>query len=279
LRDLVDELLHAKVRRRLFGAGESPRLGRLVLEERLGAGAMGTVFAAYDPRLERKVAVKVLETADARVLEEARALAKLSHQNVVAVHDADEIDGVAFIVMELVAGTSLRAWVTEPRPWRQVVFVMKHAADGVAAAHAAGLVHRDLKPDNILLGNILIGDDRICVGDFGPDARTPAYCAPEGNVDARSDQYSFAVAFHEVLHGVRPPATARSVPRWLSRVLARAMDPDPAKRFASMRELRAALDRPRRTLVIGAGAAILATGAVLGALAFHHGDAACAGDR
>jgi serine/threonine protein kinase len=273
LRDLVDELLHAKVRRRLFGAGEPPQLGRLVIEERLGAGANGTVFAAHDPRLERKVAVKVLETADARVLAEARALAKLQNPNVVAVYDADELDGVAFIVMELVTGTSLRAWVAEPRPWRAVVRVMKQAADGVAAAHAVGLVHRDLKPDNIL-----IGDDRARVGDFGPDARTPAYSAPEGNVDARSDQYSFGVTFHEALHGVRPPGTARPIPRWLARVLARATDLDPAKRFASMKELRAALDRPRRTIAIGAGATILATGAVIGAIAFHHGGDACVGD-
>ena len=91
LRDLVDELLHAKVKAKLFGGEHAPKLGRLVLVDRIGAGAMGTVFAAYDPRLERKVAVKVLRSSEetARVLGEARALAKLAHPNVVTIYDAD----------------------------------------------------------------------------------------------------------------------------------------------------------------------------------------------
>jgi tetratricopeptide (TPR) repeat protein len=274
LRDLVDELLHAKVRARLFGAGEMPRLGRLVLEERLGGGATGTVFAAYDPRLERRVAVKVLHEADARVLAEARALAKLAHPNVVAVHDADELDGVAFIVMELVDGVSLRAWIAEPRPWREVARVMREAAEGVAAAHAAGLVHRDLKPDNILIGR-----DRVRVGDFGPDAATPLYSAPEGNVDARSDQFSFGVTFHEALHGVRPPGTSRRVPGWLARVLARATDPVPAARFPSMTALRVALNRPRRTALVAIAGAALAVSTVMVALAYRQPGDPCDGGR
>jgi serine/threonine protein kinase len=109
VRDLVDELLQAKVKTRLFGGDHAPRLGRLVLLDRIGSGAMGTVFAAYDPRLDRKVAVKVLRAPDeARVLAEARALAKLAHPNVVAVHDVDEIDGAVVVVMELVTGVPLR---------------------------------------------------------------------------------------------------------------------------------------------------------------------------
>ena len=207
LRDLVDELLQAQVKSKLFGRPvEPPTLGRLVIEKRLGAGAMGTVFEAFDPKLERKVAVKVLRGDATRVLPEARALAKLSHPNVVAVHDADEVDGLVYIVMEHIDGASLRAWGAHP--WRDVVRVMREAASGIAAAHAAGLVHRDIKPDNIL-----IGTDRTRVVDFGlayagDGSGTPLYMAPEvlagEPATPASDQFSFGVTLYEALYGKRP---------------------------------------------------------------------------
>jgi eukaryotic-like serine/threonine-protein kinase len=215
LRDLVDELLHAKVKAKLFGGDHAPQLGRLRLLDRLGAGAMGTVFAAYDPRLDRKVAVKVLRTSEgaARVLAEARALAKLVHPNVVAVHDADELDGLVFIVMELAAGVPLRTWMAGSRDWRDVARVVREAGIGLAAAHAAGLVHRDIKPDNILVGH-----DRTRVVDFGlantqadgdgTSAGTPFYMAPEvlagSAATPASDQFSFGVTMYEALYGKRP---------------------------------------------------------------------------
>jgi len=220
LRDLVDELLHAQVKAKLFGGDHAPQLGRLRLLERLGAGAMGTVFAAYDPRLDRKVAVKVLRSSDsaARVLAEARALAKLAHPNVVAVHDADELEGLVFIVMELASGVPLRAWMGSEgsharRDWRDVVAVLREAATGIAAAHGAGLVHRDIKPDNIL-----VGEDRARVVDFGlanseadddgASAGTPFYMAPEvlagAAATAASDQFSLGVTMFEALYGKRP---------------------------------------------------------------------------
>ena len=221
MRDLADELLQAKVKARLFGGDHAPRLGRLVILDRIGAGAMGTVYAAYDPRLDRKVAVKILHAADgdanARFLREARALGKLAHPNVVAIHDAGEQDGAVHIVMELAVGVPLRAWINHPdHDWRDVVRVMREVAAGLAAAHRAGVVHRDIKPDNIL-----IGDDRARVVDFGlandssgsdssflPGAGTPSYMAPEvlagKPATPASDQFSFAVTLFEALHGERP---------------------------------------------------------------------------
>ena len=218
MRDLVDELLQAKVKATLFGGDHAPRLGRLVILDRIGSGAMGTVFAAYDPTLDRKVAVKLIAPGAAdreRVIREARALGKLAHPNVVAVHDVGELDGEIYIVMELVAGVPLRTWITGDRDWRDVVRVMGEAAVGLAAAHRAGLVHRDIKPDNIL-----IGDDRARIVDFGlahdqtggdgKSAGTPSYMSPEvldeRAATAASDQFSFGVTLYEALYGIRPHA-------------------------------------------------------------------------
>ena len=164
-RDLIDELLQAQVKTKLFGGDHAPRLGRLVILEPLGSGGMGTVFCAYDPRLDRKVAVKLLRDEGAsamRVLREARALGKLTHPNVVAVYDATETDGVVSIVMELAPGESLRTWIGADKPWRQVLAVMQQIGAGLAAAHRAGIIHRDIKPDNIM-----IGPDRARLVDFG----------------------------------------------------------------------------------------------------------------
>lgn len=219
-RDLADELLQAQVKARLFGGDRGVRLGRLVILERLGSGAMGAVYAAYDPRLDRRVAVKVLHAADpdaaARALQEARALARLAHRNVIAIHDAGDEDGVVHIVMELATGTPLRAWITRARTWREVVRVIRDAAAGLAAAHRAGVVHRDVKPDNII-----VGDDATRIVDFGlaqtdePDhdgAGTAVYMAPEvlagAPATAASDQFSFGVTMYEALYGERPYAGA-----------------------------------------------------------------------
>ncbi len=219
MRDLADELLHAKVRGRLFGGDHAPRLGRLRILERIGGGAMGTVYAAYDPRLDREVAVKVLHAAgvdaNARVLREARALAKLAHPNVVAVYDAGEEDGVVYVVMELVTGVPLRVWIQSeeatPRDWREIVRVLREVAAGLAAAHRIGLVHRDVKPDNVV-----VGDDRARVIDLGlavedealDVAGTPSYMAPEvlagGPATPASDQFGFGVLAYEALYGRRP---------------------------------------------------------------------------
>ncbi|MBZ0232031.1 MAG: serine/threonine protein kinase, partial [Deltaproteobacteria bacterium] len=200
---------------------------------------MGRVFAAYDPRLDRRVAIKVLlararseqwrTQAHARLLREAQAMARLSHPNIVTVYEVGELGADLFIAMEYVKGATVRGWLeAEPRDWRDVIEVFLQAGRGLAAAHAAGLVHRDVKPDNILVGD----DGIVRVTDFGlvgatggSEARdggaltgeltetgtivgTPRYMAPEQHrgaaVDARTDQFAFGVALYEALYRQRP---------------------------------------------------------------------------
>lgn len=224
-------------------------MGRYVVLERIGAGGMGVVYAAYDPELDRKVALKLLrpdrtgaaaEEHRRRLQREAQAIARLSHPNVVGVFDAGTLGDQVFVAMEFVEGRTLREWLREEkRSWREIVEVFLAAGRGLAAAHDAGLVHRDFKPDNVLLG----GDGRVKVADFGlarpvgeadpgggedallesPGSRgllatpltewgvamgTPAYMAPEQlrgqRADARSDQFSFCVALWEALYGQKP---------------------------------------------------------------------------
>ena len=146
------------------------RLGRYRILESIGAGSMGAVYSAFDGKLRRQVAIKVLppgvgdEEAAARMFREAQALARLSHPNVVAVYDVDTWDGRVFVAMELVAGTNLRSWLTaQPRSWEEIRAVFVAAGRGLQAAHRQDLVHRDFKPDNVLIGE----DGRVCVTDFG----------------------------------------------------------------------------------------------------------------
>jgi serine/threonine protein kinase/tetratricopeptide (TPR) repeat protein len=166
----------ANVRAALFKKPEPVRIGRFTLLERLGAGAMGEVYAAYDEQLDRKVALKLVrssardsERADERLLREAQTLAQVSHPNVVQVYEAGTHDGGVFIAMEFIRGKTLTAWLGTaeelPRPERQREILRQFiaAGRGLEAAHAAGLAHRDFKPDNVLVGD----DDRVRVVDFG----------------------------------------------------------------------------------------------------------------
>ena len=148
--------------------------GRYKLVEKLGVGGMGVVYLAEDPQLGRRVAIKLMEPktsgtqtasdGQARLLREAQALAQLSHPNVIAVHDVGTCADQVFIAMEYVEGSTLRQWLAErKRTWREVLSMFTQAGHGLAAAHAAGIVHRDFKPDNVLVGN----DGRVRVLDFG----------------------------------------------------------------------------------------------------------------
>ncbi len=149
----------------------SSRLGPYEIRSTLGAGGMGKVYRAHDTRLNRDVAIKVLREDDAASAEsrtrferEARAIAALNHPNIVAVFDFGVEADQQYIVSELVEGESLRSLLTgKPVPVRRLLDIATQVADGLAAAHAAGVVHRDLKPENIMLA----GDGRVKILDFG----------------------------------------------------------------------------------------------------------------
>lgn len=146
------------------------KVGRYVIQNFLAEGGMGVVYTAFDPELGRHVAIKLVKTRGSsegllreRLLREAQALAQLSHPNVISVHDVGIHDDRVFIAMELVEGVSLRHWLEQPRTWRETLRVLIAAGRGLAAAHSSGIVHRDFKPDNVIVGN----DGRVCVLDFG----------------------------------------------------------------------------------------------------------------
>jgi serine/threonine protein kinase/tetratricopeptide (TPR) repeat protein len=259
----------------------------------VGSGGMGEVYAAYHPDLDRRIALKVVHEAGAdsaerraRLLREARAIARLSHPNVVSVYDAGTVDGRVYIAMEFVEGETVESWLRAgSRDWRSVVDVFIAAGRGLAAAHAAGIVHRDFKPQNVMIGR----DGVVRVTDFGlarlaedpPDhsgatvmppvaltvtktgavVGTPAYMAPEQfrgeAIDERADQFSFCVALHEALFGHRPrlahferseptdASPATSVPSWLRAAVSRGMAAPKEQRFSSMDELIHVLVRGR----------------------------------
>jgi eukaryotic-like serine/threonine-protein kinase len=360
-RDISDQLVKSRVKSALF---HKPRhmvkISRFVLIEHIASGGMGEIYAAYDGQLDRKVAIKLLRpdlrasssNARERLLREAQSLARVSHPNVVQVYEAGEAGDQVYVAMELLRGTPLHTWLEQyagdrDRHWRVILETFIAAGRGLAAVHAADLLHRDFKPANVLVG----ADGRVCVVDFGlaraagdtqssephaadvpaggpaamaaaipgampgaPAARdsepagrltqsgmlvgTPAYMAPEqisgGEIDHRSDQFSFCVALYEALYGTRPfpgedistlrdsltsgeilapPANTR-VPGWIWRVLTRGLACEPDQRYPSMTELLAALERvatrkQRRWVAAAAllcGGMLAGSGAVIGTL-------------
>jgi serine/threonine protein kinase/tetratricopeptide (TPR) repeat protein len=162
--------------------GRGGSIGRYVLLDQLGRGGMGVVYKAYDPDLDRPVALKLMHAEggareiDDRLLREAQALARLQHPNVIAVYDVGTFQGHVFIAMEFVQGKTLRQWLKDdPHPRRQVLEIFLAAGEGLLAAHRAGLMHRDFKPDNVIVGN----DGRVRVLDFGLARAAGAKRAPE----------------------------------------------------------------------------------------------------
>jgi hypothetical protein len=266
--DSIDWLLHALAR---TGPLDSlPVAGTLIGRYRLvapiGRGGFGIVFKAVDTQLERDVALKVLHSnaggakGGERLLCEARAMARLKHENLLTIYDVGTFaEGQIFVAMELVDGTSLRGWLEErERAPGDILDMFLKAAAGLAAAHRAGVVHRDFKPDNVLVGR----DATVRVADFGladtsgrePAVRlggTPRYMAPEQALGAapnpKMDQYSFALALWEALTGQHPrwardtKIAQHALPLQIGAALERALQIDPDQRFVSMEALVAAL--------------------------------------
>jgi serine/threonine protein kinase len=299
------------------------RVGRYQILGALGRGGMGEVYAAYHPDLDRRIAVKVVlgteeRTADRRdrLLREARAVARLAHPNVVSVYDAGTFGDGVFIAMELIDGPTVEKWLgMEPRSWRAILDVFMGAARGLAAAHAAGVIHRDFKPQNAMIakdGSARVMDFGLArlahetaadgagpgggAGPPGPGTQTvsravigtPAYMSPEQarreTADARSDQFSFCVALHEALFGSRPAVASAEtrasghdaatrplptgVPGSLRAIVLRGASSERERRYPSMEELLAALERGRtrfKRRVSLAAAALATTAAIVGA--------------
>ena len=285
-------------------AERGQQIGRFVVLDVLGTGGMGVVYAAYDPNLDRKVAIKVLRNramasneARLRLLREAQAMARIDHPNVLRVHEAGTVDDQIYIAMEFASGGTLRQWLAAaPRDRDDIVRVFVDAGRGLAAAHAAGLVHRDFKPDNVLL----VGSGQARVTDFGlvgvvgeqqaapighidatlsqntPLSRdltrtgalmgTPAYMSPEqfsgGTVGPAADQFSFCVALYEALYRSRPFAGA-TFPELCAAVLAGAVEPAPKDSDVPARIRRALL----RGLATDPGARCASMDKLLGELA------------
>lgn len=257
------EQVRARTERSLFGSATPAKLGRYVLLEQRGDGGMGVVHAAYDPELHRKVALKILhpgqhhDRAHERLIAEARALAKLDHPNVVKVHDVLTHGDQVVLVMEWVEGETLASWERMGgRAWRDVLPVYLQAAQGLAAAHRLGIIHRDFKPANAILG----ADGRVRVLDFGlarsagpapGTAVPPASALAGGSVDETwpadltatgamvgtfayaspeqlegtaatfaSDQFSFAVSLHRAIEGI-PPFSGGDLPSRRAAIRAR----------------------------------------------------------
>jgi hypothetical protein len=269
-------------------AGLIHRIGRYRIDHILGEGAMGVVYAAFDEELRRAVAVKVIrpeiasEQARLRMLREAQALAQLSHPNVVTVYEAGCEGDRLFIALELVVGDTLRGYLARKPSWTKALAVAASAGRGLVAIHSAGLVHRDFKPENVLVGN----DGRVRVGDLGLSCAersvtgideqsllespltehgallgTPLYMAPEqlagATADARSDQFAFCTVLYEAVYGERPfaaldrgsvrlaPRSSR-VPRWLRSSILRGLAVRPADRHESMAALLDAIASGKR---------------------------------
>jgi tetratricopeptide (TPR) repeat protein/tRNA A-37 threonylcarbamoyl transferase component Bud32 len=262
---------------------------RYVIERELGIGGMATVYCAQDVRHDRKVAIKVLRpelaasVGSERFLREIRIAAKLTHPHILPLHDSGQVNGLLYYVMPYVEGESLRDRVEREGelPVSDAATLLREVADALAYAHKQGIVHRDIKPDNVMLteGHALVTDFGVAkavteaaagqqVTSFGVAVGTPAYMAPEqaaadANIDHRADIYSLGIMAYELLAGRPPfkgkttqtvmmahvteqpePVTHRrpAVPDGLADMVMRCLEKNPSDRWQSAADLRAHLD-------------------------------------
>jgi eukaryotic-like serine/threonine-protein kinase len=272
------------------------KIGRYEILDKLGQGAMGIVYKAMDPNIGRIVALKTIsqsanlpeeqkkEYAD-RFFREAKAAGSLQHPNIVTIYDMDEDDGTPFIAMEFIEGKSLAKLIEEKGkiPWKEAVDIIKQTAAGLSFAHEKGIVHRDIKPDNILIDR----NGRAVVTDFGiahlqessltrtgEVLGTPFFMSPEqileGKLDSRSDLFSLGVVFYVMLTGRRPfrgetissicyhivhtppdPLPADdSIPSHLLSILSKMLEKDPDRRYSGEKELIADLEKATAGLTV-----------------------------
>ncbi|HWB75940.1 MAG TPA: serine/threonine-protein kinase [Nannocystaceae bacterium] len=264
-------------------------IGRYLVLRAIGSGATGSVYAAWDPELDRRLAVKLLHPGEGKadddrralLLREAKALARLDHPNIISIHDVGEHDGRVFLAMDFIDGETLARWQTRLRPgWERVLGTYAQAGRGLAAVHAAGIVHRDFKPQNALVD----ARGRVRIVDFGlaasagselagrdRQAGTPAYMAAElhtgGVAGQAADQFAFCVALYEALYlqhpfagdspleraaavlsgRIVPPPTGSKVPSRIGAAIQRGLARNPAERWPSLDALLDALEqRPRQ---------------------------------
>ncbi|MBG0785468.1 MAG: phosphate/phosphite/phosphonate ABC transporter substrate-binding protein [Anaerolineaceae bacterium] len=248
--------------------------------ERLGMGGMAVVYKAFDTRLERDVALKLIRVDEIppsqhdrlmkRFEREAKAMAKFSHPNIVPVHDYGEVDGSPYLVMEYIPGGTLKERIAKPIPWEQAVRWLTPVADALRYAHAQKVIHRDVKPSNILFdseGRPLLTDfgiakvletDEATLTGTGLGVGTPEYMAPEqwrGIASEATDQYALGVVFYELLTGnkpytadtpaavailqateplIQPSKLVGGIPEELEKVLYKALARDPQDRYEDM---------------------------------------------
>jgi eukaryotic-like serine/threonine-protein kinase len=295
--------LDAFVRRTQLARALLPgaKLGRYKLLHRVGMGAMGVVFAAHDSELDRDVALKVLlECGDSqamereRLLREARAMAKLTHANVVTVYEVGVADARVFLAMELVLGNTLKEWLAQTPAPIDIVRIFQAVARAIHAGHCAGIVHRDIKPQNILVSHdgtpkvtdFGLSETATVAGANGTLIGTPAYMSLEAltrsGAGAAADQFSLAVCLHEALCGRRPyvastleklrialrkpPLIDNAITGAVRLALQRALDPDPTLRFESLAEFADAIGYKHqsrgRVVAIAAAVGLAAVGLV-----------------
>jgi len=294
---LARDVRRARIENKLFATEERVRVGRYQLLEMVGSGGIGVVWGAWDPELERRVAIKLIKPAIAaardRILLEGQALAKLSHPNVVPIYDVGVFGEQVYLVMEWVRGSNLRVYCAEPRKIRDILAIYRAAGEGLFAAHRAGMIHRDFKPDNAIRGD----DERVRVLDFGlargeddtraaSGAGTPRYMAPEQaeheTITPAADQYAFCVSLREALVERDGPDTHAVVPGWLDTILTKGTNREPGRRHAAMGELLRALARDpatiwRRRLLVGAAVVVAGGAFAVGSLRSQYEVEPCIG--